>query len=94
MKAYPKENQETAWNLICPYTAMLRDYRAAADRLSARLAVLRRELRDMEQSRRLRGALPARKALERRIMLLRDERADLESVMRILQGYADAEVRS
>ena len=73
---------------------MLRDYRAAADRLSARLAVLRRELRDMEQSRRLRGALPARKALERRIMLLRDERADLESVMRILQGYADAEVRS
>ena len=87
------QNTEDRWNLNKPYTAMLREYRAAEAKLSARLAVLRRELRAM-QSAAGRRTLNAQKDLERRILLLRDEREDMEAVMRAIAGYAEAEVRS
>lgn len=88
-----KQNQitEGKWIFRAPYTAMLREYRAAEAKLSARLAILRMELRALQTSR---GTVYAQKELERRILLLRDERDDMRSVMRIIQGYAEAEVQS
>lgn len=86
---------ETDWVLRQPYTHMLREYRAAADKLNARLAELRRTLRQMQQEKAgTRESVRAQKDLERRILLLRDERDDLECVMREIRGYAEMEVQA
>ena len=82
-------NPETAWTTPAPYTAMLREYAAAAEKLDARLTVLRGELRAMAEC-----TPPARTALERRILLLRDEREEIHAVMRTLKEYAAREVQS
>lgn len=79
----------TVWTAPAPYTAMLREYAAAAAKLDARLFVLRGELRAMAQC-----TPPARTALERRILLLRDEREEIRAVMRTLREYAEREVQS
>ena len=77
------------------YTHMLREYRAAADKLNTRLAELRRMLRQMQQEKAgTRESVRAQKDLERRILLLRDERDDLECVMREIRGYAEMEVQA
>jgi len=85
----------SAWNDRAPYTAMLEGYRAASDKITLRLAELRAELNRMQKhkSGTLRGARE-QSLLEKRIMLLYDERAEIAAVMRVLEGYAAAEVQA
>lgn len=92
MKQVQKPITEDRWNQNMPYTAMLRTYRAAEAKLSARLTVLRRELRALQSAGR--GTLQTQKDLERRILLLRDERDDMAAVMHEIAGYAEREVQA
>lgn len=86
-------NQET-WIQHTPYTAMLRQYQAAADKLLQRLAQLKAELHQMQQHKR--GTLDsaqAQKQLEQRILLLRTEYVDLTDTIYEIGGYAAREVQ-
>lgn len=90
-------NQPAAaeWNTAAPYTAMLHAYKAASEKLLHRIAVLREELRGMQNEKA--GTLAsARKQtlLELRIQTLRTEYEDTCDIIAMLRGYAGKEVRS
>lgn len=73
-----------------PYTAMLREYGAAAKKLEQRLLELRAALRTLQEAH---AAPPELTALERRILLLRDERAEIAAAMEAIGEYAAMEVQ-
>ena len=69
------------------YTRMLRDYRAAADKLLVRQKAVREEHRQIA-----RGAPdPRERELEARIRLLREEYTDLLEIIEQIRGYAARE---
>ena len=86
-------NQE-AWVQHQPYTAMLRQYRAAADRLKQRLNDLRNELKTMQHTKKYtRESTNAQRMLERRMDLLRSEYYEITDCMREIGIYAAKEAQ-
>lgn len=85
---------EAAWEETKPYTAMLRQYQAAADKLAVRQQGLKSELRQMQDCK---GNTPesahAQKVLEDRLQLLHNEYYELTDVMRQIRRYAAMEVQ-
>ncbi len=87
-------NQNTTVNWVQdqPYTAMLRDYSRAADRLLLRMAALRTELRQLQQCKKYtRESADKQKSLEHRVDLLRSEYYDLTLCIREIGIYAAKE---
>ena len=81
------------WITAAPYTAMLADYSAAAERLQQRIAELRQSLRCCAAAGTLESAR-AQTLLEALIQMLRNEYEDTQRVMQTLRGYAAREVQS
>ena len=87
--------QTAAWTCHAPYTKMLSEYRAASDKISARLTVLRQELRNMRAKKAgTYASAQAQTRLEQRIAILLDERNELADVMLSLRVYAQKEAQS
>lgn len=87
-------NTQTGWVQSRPYTAMLRQYQTAADKLLHRLKELKAELTQMQQHKR--GTLDSAQAqqqLEQRIQLLRMEYVDLTDTIHEIGSYAAQEVQ-
>ena len=84
-------NQEP-WVQHRPYTLMLQQYCAAADRLMLRLRSLQQEYREMQQCKKhtLESA-NAQRILERRMDLLRSEYYEITDCMREIGIYAAKE---
>ena len=82
------------WNTEAPYSAMLRDYAAASDKVLMRIAELRTELKQMQNAKA--GSAASAKAqllLEQRIQMLRSEYEDLRDIMHAVKIYAEREVQ-
>ena len=75
-----------------PYTAMLAQYRSAADRLKCRLQTLRQELKEMQYAKQYtKESANAQRILERRMDLLRTEYYEITDCMREIGVYAAKE---
>ena len=86
------QNQNARWLQKQPYTLMLLEYRAAADRLLDRITLLRHELRCIQLCKKhTRESADAQRNLERRIDLLRSEYYEITDSMREIRIYADKE---
>jgi len=82
------------WNTEAPYSAMLRDYAAASNKVLLRIAELRAALRQMQNAKA--GTAASAKAqllLEQRIQMLRSEYEDLRDIMHAVKIYAEREVQ-
>ncbi len=78
-----------------PFTAMLAAYEHAAALLEERSAELRTELRELLTHKDGTRASANREAnLARRIVLLREEREDLQDAIRRIRPYAEMEAQS
>ncbi len=83
------ENQRKTGNNRV-YSRMLRDYRAAADKLLVRQNALKTELRQLAAF----GVQPDHaRELEKRIRMLREEYEDMVDAMDSIRFYADKEAR-
>ena len=82
------------WEETAPYTAMLRRYQTAADKLVSRQDELKGALRQMLHSKQ---GTPAsaheQKVLEDRLLLLRTEYVELADAMRQIRFYAAREAQ-
>ena len=77
-----------------PYTAMLRQYSAAADRLMLRLRELQQECKILQQSKKHTAeSANAQRSLERRIDLLRSEYYETIDCIREIGIYAAKETQ-
>ena len=88
-------SDDTAWNTQMPYTAMLREYRVAADKINIRLEELKQELARMQAHKAgTFSSSQAQRRLEQKMQMLREERGELAEDIRALRFYAGREVRS
>lgn len=84
--------QQETWVQHQPYTAMLRQYNDAADRLKERLQTLKDELKEMqERGQDSAESAFAQRILERRMDLLRTEYYELTDCIRDIAFYAERE---
>jgi len=82
----------TVWNKKSPYTAMLKSYQAAADRLRRRRRMLLAELNDLQQNKNCTAdSAKKQKDLEGRIALLYTEYLEAADAMRAISVYAQKE---
>jgi len=89
-----EQNTHEAWVQTKPYTAMLRSYEQAAEKLRLRRAALTVLLRAAsEQKQGTAASARKQKELEERIELLRTEYYELAEVMREVRIYAEQEVQ-
>ena len=82
----------TDWVQQAPYTAMLRQYRAAADALQQRLTELRAQLGSLPKLGTA-ESVQQQKLLEQRIQLLRTEYVEITDVIGAIGGYAEKEAQ-
>ncbi len=88
------QNSRENWVQTKPYTAMLRSYEKAAEKLRLRRTALMLQLRAAaEQKQGTLVSAKKQKELEERIALLRTEYYELTEIMRTLRVYAEREVQ-
>ena len=86
------QTHQEAWVQHAPYTAMLLQYRKAAERIQTRLCVLRGELKDAAAHKQYTAAsADLQRSLERRMDLLRTEYYEITDCMRKIGCYAEME---